>query len=566
MIKKICKQCNAEFEITDDDLAFYKKISPTFDGKTFDIPAPTLCPECRYQRRISFRNERFLYKRKCDLSKKEIISMYSADVPFPVYHITEWFSDKWSAKDYGRSFDFSRPFFEQFKELSDQVPRFHAFVDPAQSENSEYTNQSINLKNCYLVAVATNDENCFYSRAINNSKDCCDCLRVNHCELCYECLNLTNCYHCFYADFSDNCRDCYLSTNLQGCRNCFGCHELNNKEFYIYNKEVSPEEWHDFIDNVDWSELTENFKKSEAIRLSVPRRFARLPKSENCIGDNLSESSDSHNCFDCSKIENCGYCNEITLGAKDSYDFSMTGQDSELVYEAMGCGYATNNSKFLINCRQNVYGLFYCDSCFPQVKNCFGCISLKNAECCILNKQYTKEEYDKLVPQIIEHMQKTGEWGEFFPADLSPFPYSTTLACDYFPMNKEVINISEMKLEESENAKFEGEALEAKDISEYEQSQDRVNELLGGVLVCKESGRPHKIVPAELSFYVKNHLPIPRLHPDKRYTLRFDRQNPRKLYHRKCMHEGCKNEFETTYSPDRLEKVYCEDCYQKAVL
>jgi len=29
---------------------------------------------------------------------------------------------------------------------------------------------------------------------------------------------------------------------------------------------------------------------------------------------------------------------------------------------------------------------------------------------CILNKQYSKEEYEELVPKIIEHMQKTGEW------------------------------------------------------------------------------------------------------------------------------------------------------------
>jgi hypothetical protein len=28
---KVCKKCNSSFEITDKDLEFYKKISPTFN-------------------------------------------------------------------------------------------------------------------------------------------------------------------------------------------------------------------------------------------------------------------------------------------------------------------------------------------------------------------------------------------------------------------------------------------------------------------------------------------------------------------------------------------------------
>ena len=30
--------------------------------------------------------------------------------------------------------------------------------------------------------------------------------------------------------------------------------------------------------------------------------------------------------------------------------------------------------------------------------------------------------------------------------------------------------------------------------------------------------------------------------------------------------EPCPNEFETTYSPDRPEIVYCEQCYQQEVV
>jgi Zn ribbon nucleic-acid-binding protein len=63
---KSCKNCNSSFEITDKDLEFYEKVSPSFNGKKYLIPSPTFCPDCRQQRRLTFRNERKLYKRKCD--------------------------------------------------------------------------------------------------------------------------------------------------------------------------------------------------------------------------------------------------------------------------------------------------------------------------------------------------------------------------------------------------------------------------------------------------------------------------------------------------------------------
>jgi hypothetical protein len=62
---------------------------------------------------------------------------------------------------------------------------------------------------------------------------------------------------------------------------------------------------------------------------------------------------------------------------------------------------------------------------------------LRNKEYCILNKQYTKEEYEQLVPQIIDHMTKTGERGEFFPASISPFCYNETVVMEYYPLTKD---------------------------------------------------------------------------------------------------------------------------------
>ena len=97
---KICRHCSVKFDITDKDLEFYDRVSPVFGGVKYGIPSPTLCPDCRQQRRLSFRNERSLYKRKCDATGKNIISIFSPDKPYKVYEQSEWWSDRWSALDY----------------------------------------------------------------------------------------------------------------------------------------------------------------------------------------------------------------------------------------------------------------------------------------------------------------------------------------------------------------------------------------------------------------------------------------------------------------------------------
>jgi hypothetical protein len=133
-----CRHCSAEFPITDQDLEFYEKVSPVFAGVKYSIPAPTLCPDCRQQRRLSFRNERKLYKRKCDATGRDIISIYSPEKPFKVYHQDEWWSDKWDPLSYGTDFDFGRPFFEQFGELMREVPVMSVIV--MNNSNADYGN------------------------------------------------------------------------------------------------------------------------------------------------------------------------------------------------------------------------------------------------------------------------------------------------------------------------------------------------------------------------------------------------------------------------------------------
>ena len=107
-MERVCHQCQSSFTISDRDEKFYEKMK---------VVEPTLCPDCGLQRRYAWRNEFTFYFRKCDLTGREMLSIYPPDCPYKVYHHEAWFSDKWNALDYGRDFDFSRPFFEQFLEV-----------------------------------------------------------------------------------------------------------------------------------------------------------------------------------------------------------------------------------------------------------------------------------------------------------------------------------------------------------------------------------------------------------------------------------------------------------------
>lgn len=140
METKKCQNCKKDFNIEKVDFDFYEKVK---------VPPPTFCPLCRVQRRMAFRNERVLYKRKSDFSGEEIFTSIPPESRVKIYEGEIWISDKWNPLDYGVDYDFSRPFFVQFFELMKRVP-VKSLVSVG-GVNSPYTFNITDPKNCYLV-------------------------------------------------------------------------------------------------------------------------------------------------------------------------------------------------------------------------------------------------------------------------------------------------------------------------------------------------------------------------------------------------------------------------------
>lgn len=50
------------------------------------------------------------------------------------------------------------------------------------------------------------------------------------------------------------------------------------------------------------------------------------------------------------------------------------------------------------------HNLLYCMET-KYCNNCFGCVNLYQKDYCIFNKQYTKEEYEIIVPKLIQELE-----------------------------------------------------------------------------------------------------------------------------------------------------------------
>ncbi len=548
-ITQTCRASGQKFTISDEDQAFLKKL---------DMPLPTLCPAERSRRRMSFRNHNNLYHRKCSKTGKQLLSLYTPESPFVIYNQDLYWSDEWNALDYGMDFDFSRPFFEQFAELQKVVPRLA--INGIGNENCEYTSYAAWSRNCYLTFTADRNEDCFYGAYSFDNNDCSDFLFIYDSEFCYEVTDCKACYHCMYGLNLENCSDCIMCRDCIGCDSCFGCIGLRNKKYCFYNEELSKDAYDARLAelNLGSYESRENLKKQVSdFMLKYPRKNLDIKGSENVLGDHIKFSKNCHYAYDIQNCQDCRYISHL-VNAKDCMDWDFYGDRAEMCYEMASCASDIHYCAFCTNSWGNVSNCFYSDL-LTSSKNCFGCIALRNKSFCILNKQYTKGEYEELMPRIIEHMKKTGEWGEFFPSALSPHAYNETIAQDYMPLTREEAQARGLKwLEEEEQGGYEGPGVDIPD-----NAKDADESFCKNILTCEVSGKNYKIIPQELTFYQKHGIPIPRRAPHQRYLDRMALRNPRQWCTRKCA--KCGSEMHTTYAPERPEVVYCEACYMKEV-
>lgn len=547
--KRTCSECSSLFNFEQPDLDLCRKLR---------VPPPLLCPSCKRQRRLAFLNYTSLYKRKCDVPGhvEDIISAIPPLSPVKAFDYSYWNSYAWEPFSYGEEY-VGGSFKKQFLDFLARVPHA-ALTRHAGSVDSDYTLYGFNFKNCYFTFGGAKSENVHYSNWPMQCKDSLDLLIASDVELSSNSVFLSDSYRCNFCYFSAACINSdflYLCKNVQ---NSFGCVNLENKQYCFFNEQLTKEEYEARRKEVDlgdrevlkvWTEKFWEFVKSQ------PTSALAIKNSENCSGNFIKNCKDCVGVFRALDSENVRYA-DFAINMRDSMHTSVSANGEELYETASVAAHSSRvkfsyqtrtciDSEFLVNCR--------------NVSNCFACVGLENKQFCILNVQYTEEEYYKKVDEIKTAMLEAGEYGEFFSLSASPYAYNGSLAQIAFPLTQ--------KEAESRGLVWQPDAvqdtgtLEVLDVKNVPVHIKDVTDDILSKAIRGESGKVFRLIRSELEFYRSQNLAIPTEHPYEGMIERFGYLNNLRISEVTCASCGVK-----TLSRHPAEKgftIYCEDCYKR---
>ena len=557
---KICQNCKKGFAIEPDDFEFYKKMK---------VPAPTWCPECRFRRRFIWRNERKQFRGKSALSGKNLLTLYPPEAGYNIYRNEEW-RGGYDPLVYGREVDFTRPFMAQIFELDRKVPK------PSGSAlrllNSEYCDNAGDLKNCYLLFNSNFTEDSGYGNGVDRCQLCFDNSHIQRCERCYNSFWLTNCYQTHFSSRCEDCTNVWFSKDCRGCNNCIGCVNLRTKNYCIFNVQYSKEEYQDRLKEFNfssWKNMVSMKKQTHEFWLKFPNKSMQGIKNQNASGEFITHSKNVLDSYLIREGENLRFVQYSQVpSSKDCYDLSLGGCNAEQIYECAICGWGASNIKFSVECWEDAINMEYCIYCTGS-SDLFGCVGVQKKQYCILNKQYSKEEYNEMVLRIKKHMDdmpyidKAGrvyKYGEFFPSEASPFAYTHTSSPEHFPLTKEEALAQGFRWQDENHNEYKT-TKDAKELSG--DIKDIELEIVKEVIKCEKCGRAYRIIEPELHFLRQMGIPVPHWCVDCRHKDRISQRNPAIIYDRQCT--KCGEKIKTSYAPDRPEIVYCEKCYTEEV-
>ena len=546
---RVCEHCRQNFSITEEELSLYKKV---------EIELPTICFFCRVKLHLSFWMFGKFRKGKSDLSGESLITVLPEKSRYPIYILTEWHSDKWDAMDFGVDYNPDVSFFKQLQDLQEKVP--HPHQNGSNNTKCDWCDDVWNSKNCYLSRSMEECEDLYYSYRnvkVRNSFDMVVCFNSEKSLGCGECHNS---FKLFYSRHSRDCINSYFLYDCRNCQDCFMCWNLRNKSYCIENVQYTKEEYNKKLESF-------NLGSYKSIQ-DFNKRFEEIAQEEVVHRENFNfkaYNSSGNYLEDC---KNCHNCNTISNGSEDSYN-CVRGMKHKSDIDADGCWYV----ELLGNCANcvNAYALKYSnwsssryseylDLCI-ECEYCFGCVGLKKKKYCILNKQYTKDEYESLKEKIISDMKERGEYGKFLPYSMSAGPFNFSTSYLYFPDTKkeDILNLGGYweNIDESH--------IEGMPTSELpDDIKDVPDSIITQALICPETGWRFNIAQNELSFYKENSIPLPRYHFDVRTKDQLKYLTVLKPYQYNCFY--CKKDIDAYYLPEwNYQKIACEECYKQNI-
>ena len=547
--------CEGQFEITSEDIEFLKMLR---------VPAPNFCPTGRSRRRFLYMGIFQVFKHQCDVPghKESMISTLPPECPFLVYDYKYFIYDEFNAFTFGQDYDSNISPMETLFQLRKIFPMPSLTNRDPSSVNSDYSNGGRNLKNGYYAFGCYGSEDIWYSHMAGSSKEVMDSSFVYKSDHIYNGFHTDNSHKSSFIYFSKDCADSIFLFDCRNCIDCFGCVNMRNVKYCIWNQQVSKEDYENFMGiNSPFSRdfLNESKEKFWQSVKSNPMNASRNTAVKNVTGVLLSNTK---NIYDITQSENSEHIRHADggLSNKDSMDFLYSGGHSELLYSTTNIGSQSSNVKFSISSK-------FCTNCefifnSKNLDNCFMCFGLQNKSYCILNKQYLPEKYFKILDEIKSDMMKRGEYGDGVEMQFSAMPYNFSLAQISFPLtNEEIKKLGGYIVKEPETNAGNAQFISTKDLPQVinKVSDDIIN--FG--IKCEVTGRPFRIVESELQFLRKMKLPLPSTHPSLRLQQYLYMAPLGKRHQALCA--KCGEAINSLFNPKDGYILYCEKCYQQEV-
>ena len=401
-------------------------------------------------------------------------------------------------------------FVEEFRKLDLAMPKCGSWTRG--SENCDYGDITVQSRDCYMCFNTGQCRDTYYSEDCRALTDCVDCTFCEECELCYQCVDCDNCYNCDFCQDCTNCQNCRFSYDLKRCKDCFGCVGLRDKQYYIFNKKYSKEDYEKFVGQFEMSQTGFVWKKVEELKKQTPRMYSHQLDNQNCTGDYIYHSKNCFKCFDTRHAEDSGYIALANLdkGPKDCWDCGPTPTALELCYDGCFSNYCFNSNHFYF-CAKLIDSK-WCSNCIEST-NLFGCNFIKNRNDVfyILNEQVSEEFYRKKTGEISEDLKRRG--------------ISMFWDLLYRDLSKKFVQLPDDQLERE----------------------------------CNDCGANFEIVEAERDFCMKQGVMLPIYCFECRVNKRMNLRNKRSVTKRKC--DRCQKAIISTYGAEAPYRVVCLDCY-----
>ncbi len=555
--EQTCALTGEKWMLDELELNFYRK---------FSSPLSVYSPQTRMKLLGGFRTGFEIFWNKHAKSGEPILSYIHPDNPIPVVTDADWHAmDIGGLQEYQREIDPAQPFFEQFRSLAHVVPM------GARREWKNVVNTvgvgMWDIEDSYLVFSTVGVKRCMYTfYCLEGSEDITQSVHINHSQNCFGSTQITRCHSCTVAVISFDCLKCDFVYDCRNCEFVFGGANLRNKKYVWFNEQLSKDEWERRRAAVDLS-CRSVFKEYQQKFLQLVEQSA-TPEHFNvnapdCTGDYLTDCVRCKDCYSSQRLTDCAYMHGSTgaegsafcvgaYPATQSWMCSMISNSSNLKY-SMTCGRSQN--------------LEYCFNCH-DCENCFGCDGLRNRKFCIGNVQYSEDEYWRRVDALKCAMLERGEYGQFFPQDLSPTGMQFSHSAMYYRLSTADVQALGAPLYDPD----QGVVLAPKKTVEEppkdaSAAPDCLRDVDPAVWVSKpfmdeRVRRRWSVVPKEFAYYTDRQLPFPEEHYSSRLQKQIQMMNQPAFEQLPCV--VCQKPVQVGRNPAFTKRrVHCMSCYLK---